>query len=76
MIGAHRFDPTILREYDIRGVIGKTLSATDAEAIGRAFGTLVAADGGRRVAVGRDGRVSWPEIVAAVVDGTCHASKA
>ena len=69
MIGAHRFDPTILREYDIRGVIGKTLSATDAEAIGRAFGTLVAADGGRRVAVGRDGRISSPEIEAAVVDG-------
>ena len=28
----HRFDPTILREYDIRGVVGKTLSATDADA--------------------------------------------
>ncbi len=69
MIGAHRFDPTILREYDIRGVIGKTLSTVDAEAIGRAFGTLIAADGGRRVAVGRDGRLSSPEIEAAVVDG-------
>ncbi len=69
MIGAHRFDPTILREYDIRGVIGKTLSTVDAEAIGRAFGTLIVADGGRRVAVGRDGRLSSPEIEAAVVDG-------
>ena len=28
----HRFDPTILREYDIRGVVGETLSAADARA--------------------------------------------
>jgi len=69
MIGAHRFDPTILREYDIRGVIGKTLSPLDAEAIGRAFGTRVAEQGGRRVAVGRDGRLSSPDMEAAVVAG-------
>ncbi len=69
MIGAHRFDPTILREYDIRGVVGKTLSRADAEAIGRAFGTRVAEQGGRRVAVGRDGRLSSPDMEAGVVDG-------
>ena len=33
----HRFDPTILREYDIRGIVGETLSTADARAIGRAF---------------------------------------
>ncbi len=42
----HRFDPTILREYDIRGVIGETLSAADARALGRGFGTLLRRAGG------------------------------
>ncbi len=37
----HRFDPTAIREYDIRGVVGRTLSATDAYAVGRGFGTMV-----------------------------------
>lgn len=50
----HRFDPTSLREYDIRGVVGKTLSTDDALAIGRTFGTIVRRAGGTRVAVGRD----------------------
>lgn len=66
---AHRFDPTILREYDIRGVIGETLGAADAEAIGRAFGTIVARQGGSRVCVGYDGRLSSPELEAATVKG-------
>jgi phosphomannomutase len=67
----HRFDPTILREYDIRGVIGKTLDVDDAYAIGRSFGTMIAGDGGRTVCVGRDGRLSSPELEAAVVQGLC-----
>ncbi len=54
----HQFDPTSLREYDIRGIVGKTLGADDATAIGRGFGTLVRRAGGTRVAVGRDGRNS------------------
>ena len=66
---AHRFDPTILREYDIRGVVGETLSTADAEALGRAFGTLIARRGGRRVCVGYDGRLSSPELEAALVTG-------
>ncbi|WPZ36656.1 phosphomannomutase/phosphoglucomutase [Thalassobaculum sp. OXR-137] len=66
---SHRFDPTILREYDVRGVIGSTLHAADAQALGRAFGTIVAEKGGRRVAVGRDGRISSPEIAAATIAG-------
>jgi len=67
--GGHRFDPTILREYDIRGVVGKTLGEADARAIGRAFGTIVAGAGGRRVAVGRDGRRSSPALEQALVQG-------
>lgn len=66
---AHVFDPTSLREYDIRGVVGKTLGVADATAIGRGFGTLVRRAGGTRVAVGRDGRVSSVELEAALVAG-------
>jgi phosphomannomutase len=66
---SHRFDPTILREYDIRGVVGKTLSAADARAIGRAYAIALGEAGGHRVAVGYDGRLSSPELEAALVDG-------
>ena len=66
---SHRFDPTVLREYDIRGIVGDTLSEDDARAIGQAFGTLVRRDGGSRVCVGRDGRASSPAMEAALVAG-------
>lgn len=65
----HRFDPTSLREYDIRGIVGKTLGTADADAIGRGFGTRVRRAGGTRVAVGYDGRLSSPELEAALVGG-------
>jgi len=65
----HRFDPTILREYDIRGVVGQTLSTTDARAVGRAYALTLAATGGSRVAAGYDGRLTSPEFEAALVDG-------
>jgi phosphomannomutase len=62
-------DPTILREYDIRGIVGQTLTVQGVHAIGRAFGTLVVRSGGRSVAVGYDGRLSSPELEVALVDG-------
>jgi phosphomannomutase len=65
----HRFNPTSLREYDIRGVVGETLGADDAEAVGRTFGTFVRRAGGRRVAVGWDGRESSPTLLARLVEG-------
>ncbi|THD35990.1 MAG: phosphomannomutase/phosphoglucomutase [Sphingomonas sp.] len=65
----HRFDPSSLREYDIRGIVGKTLSTDDARAIGRGFATVVRRAGGTRVAVGRDGRTSSPAMEAALVEG-------
>ncbi|MFQ5775024.1 MAG: phosphoglucomutase/phosphomannomutase PgmG [Kiloniellaceae bacterium] len=67
--GGHRFDPTILREYDVRGVVGRSLFGADAAALGRAFGTLVRRAGGRTVCVGFDGRLSSPELEAALVEG-------
>lgn len=65
----HRFDPTSLREYDIRGIVGKTLGPDDARAIGRGFATLLRRAGGHRVVVGRDGRVSSPALEAALIEG-------
>ena len=65
----HTFDSTVLREYDIRGIIGETLGEADAYAIGRGFATLLAADGGRTIAVGYDGRTSSPMLEAALVRG-------
>ncbi len=66
---SHNFDPTVLREYDIRGIIGETLGPDDARAIGRGFGTLLRRDGGKKVAVGYDGRVSSPMLEHALVEG-------
>jgi phosphomannomutase len=65
----HQFDPTSLREYDIRGIVGKALGPADATAIGRGFATRIRATGGTRVAVGYDGRNSSPELEAALVAG-------
>lgn len=71
----HQFHPTVLREYDIRGIIGETLGPDDARAIGRGFATLLRAAGGRKVAVGYDGRVSSPmleqALVEALMEGGC-----
>ncbi len=66
---SHEFDPTSLREYDIRGIIGETLGADDARAIGRTFGSMLREAGGSRVAVGYDGRVSSPMLEHALVEG-------
>ncbi len=65
----HVFNPTILREYDVRGVVGDTLGEADAVALGRAFAAVVAEKGGKRIAIGRDGRLSSPSLEAALVDG-------
>jgi phosphomannomutase len=60
---------SIFKAYDIRGVVGQTLNEELAEALGRAFGTEAKALGEKAVAVGRDGRVSGPSLVAALIRG-------
>src|SRR4026207_858719 len=55
-----RFDPTTLREYDIRGIVGRTLSEKDAFAIGRCLGTIVARDDGPSGARGVGGAAARP----------------
>lgn len=66
----HRFHPSILREYDIRGVVGQTLGEADARAIGQTFGTRARAEAeAPRIVVGRDGRLSSPALEQALVEG-------
>ncbi len=66
----HRFDPSILRAYDIRGIVGESLGEADARAVGRAFATrLRAAAAAPVVCVGRDGRLSSPTLEEALAAG-------
>lgn len=57
------------KAYDIRGVVGAGIDAAFAEHLGRAFGTAAIQAGERAVAVGRDGRVSGPMLVKALIRG-------
>lgn len=68
---AYHLHPSILREYDIRGIAGETLREQDAYAIGRAFGSLVAEKevGPARVCVAYDGRESSPSLQEALCRG-------
>lgn len=70
MTFTHQFHPSILREYDIRGVVGDTLHATDAYAIGFTFAAMLREELPLPVvAVARDGRLSSPELCDALIDG-------
>ena len=53
-----QFDASIFKAYDIRGVVGKTIDATFAEHLGRAFGSEARALGEKGVVVGRAGHIS------------------
>jgi len=61
--------PSIFKAYDIRGIIGKTLDADVAFQIGQAFGTAALAKGEKAVVIGRDGRLSGPELISALAKG-------
>jgi phosphomannomutase/phosphoglucomutase len=61
--------PEIFKAYDIRGVVGKTLTPPIVRAIGRTLGTLAREKGRSALVVGRDGRLSGPELAAAVAEG-------
>lgn len=70
----YAFDPEILREYDIRGQIGKNLSDADAYAVGCAYGTYVKRKtGGKRICLGFDGRASSPGLQQAMTAGLMAA---
>jgi phosphomannomutase len=57
------------KAYDIRGIVGQGIDEAFAEHLGRAFGSEAIAAGEKAVAVGRDGRVSGPALVAALIKG-------
>lgn len=61
--------PEIFKAYDIRGIVGKTLTAAVVEQIGRAIGSEARARSRSAVVIGRDGRHSGPELSAALATG-------
>jgi len=65
----HQFNPTILREYDIRGIVGDTLTEDDAYALGRTYAAIARDEGARRIAIGRDGRTHSGMLEAALARG-------
>jgi phosphomannomutase len=76
-MAGHNFHPSLLRAYDIRGIVGDTLTEDDATAVGRSFGTMLRRAGGRpgnpRVCLGRDGRGSSRGLANAVAAGLMAA---
>lgn len=65
--------PEIFKAYDIRGIVGKTLTPAICRAIGQALGSLARERKQAAIAVGRDGRLSGPELSAALVEGILSA---
>ena len=61
--------PEIFKAYDIRGIVGKTLTEETAYLIGRAFAARAAVQNIRAVAVGRDGRLSGPALLESLIRG-------
>ena len=77
MSGGRTLDEAILGAYDIRGIVGETLTGADMAAIGRGFATIArrrsAADRLPLICVGRDGRLSSPDLEAHLVEGLTDA---
>ncbi|WP_194721544.1 phosphomannomutase/phosphoglucomutase [Noviherbaspirillum malthae] len=64
---------SIFKAYDIRGIVGKTLDIGVARQIGQAFGTAARIKGEQTVVIGRDGRLSGPELSTALAAGLQRA---
>ena len=63
----------IFKAYDIRGIVIKSLTADVVRQVGHALGSLAVEQGQKAIAVGRDGRLSGPELAGALMDGICAA---
>jgi phosphomannomutase/phosphoglucomutase len=63
----------IFKAYDIRGIVGKSLTTAIIEQIGRALGSEAQARGQKTIVVGRDGRLSGPELIDALSAGLAQA---
>ena len=68
-------DRSIFRAYDIRGVVGQTLDASVAELIGQAVGSVMHDKGLDDIVVGRDGRLSGPEMAEGLIKGLRKAGR-
>ena len=68
-------DPGIFRAYDVRGVIGKTLDAGIAELLGQSIGSAMQQQGLLDIVVGRDGRLSGPELSEGLINGLRKAGR-
>ena len=65
----HKFNSSILRAYDIRGVYNQTLFDADALFVGKSFASFLRKSGKKRVAVACDGRASSPALKAQLIKG-------
>ena len=65
--------PEIFKAYDIRGIVGRTLTVDAVRTIGRALGSEARERGLKAIAIGRDGRLSGPELAAALGEGIAAA---
>ena len=70
-----KIDRGIFRAYDIRGVVGQSLDNGVAELIGQAIGTLMFEKDLHDIVVGRDGRLSGPDLVAGLIEGLRRAGR-
>lgn len=68
-------DPVIFRAYDIRGVVGKTLTREVMQALAGAIGARAEALGQQRLVVGRDGRKSSPKLAKILIEGLCASGR-
>jgi phosphomannomutase / phosphoglucomutase len=69
MTAGHRVPPEIFKAYDVRGIVSSALTPHVTELIGRAIGSEARARGQVAIAIGRDGRLSGPELSAALARG-------
>ena len=70
-----QLEPGIFRAYDIRGVVGRELTPQVAAWIGQAIGTVMAEQGLTDIVVGRDGRLSGPELAGGLIEGLRKAGR-
>src|SRR3954471_12588535 len=64
-----RLPPEIFKAYDVRGIVGKTLTRDIVRTIGQSIGSELIERGGHEIAIGRDGRLSGPELSKALAEG-------
>src|SRR6266545_3909292 len=62
-------NPHVFRAYDVRGLVGPDINPDVSRQVGRAYATMVRRNGGRRIAVGQDNRLSSNGLKAGFVDG-------